>query len=192
MYKDMSLTAGQKAAWRQGVCAGCGASRSRLLLSAPPRLARPPPCPVWGRGSWAIRNGMALPNGSWAIRNGMALPKWNGMALPNATLEQLGHKIKEEEIITVSANAEGEEAATWAAKCAEQKQQYPSRTLCYSVSLALQALNMEKQENRDISCALWSEGSKLRKWPELAMSGMGNNAARKRCAMAVPKSALAK
>ena len=62
-------------------------------------------------------------------------------------------KIKEEEIITVSAKAEGEEAATWAAECAERKQQYPSRTLCYSVSLALQApqaVKMEKQENSDI------------------------------------------
>ena len=75
----------------------------------------------------------------------------NGMDLQvrNAALEQLGHKIKEEEIITLSARAEGEEAATWAAECAEQKQQYPSRTLCYSVSLALQApqaVKMEKQE----------------------------------------------
>ena len=37
----------------------------------------------------------------------------NGMVLRNAALEQLGHKIKEEEIITVSAKAEGEEAASW-------------------------------------------------------------------------------
>ena len=59
------------------------------------------------------------------------------MALRNAALEQLGHKIKEEEIITVSVKAEGKEAATWAAECAEQKHQYPSSTLCYSVSLAL-------------------------------------------------------
>ena len=77
----------------------------------------------------------------------------NGMALRNAALKQLILKIKEEEILTVSAKAEGEEAATWAAKCSEQKQQYPSRTLCYSVSLALQApqaVKMEKQENREI------------------------------------------
>ena len=52
----------------------------------------------------------------------------NGMALRNAALKPLAHKIKEEEIITVSAKAEGEEAATWAAKCSEQKQQYPSLT----------------------------------------------------------------
>ena len=61
----------------------------------------------------------------------------NGMALCNATLEQLFHKIKEEEIITVFAKVEGEEAATWAAKCPEQKQQYPSHTLFYSVSLSV-------------------------------------------------------
>ena len=44
----------------------------------------------------------------------------NGMALRNAALEQLGHKIKEEEIITVSVQAAGDEAASWAAKCAQQ------------------------------------------------------------------------
>ena len=43
----------------------------------------------------------------------------HGMALLNAALGQLGHKIKEEEIITVSAQAAGDEAASWAAKCAE-------------------------------------------------------------------------
>ena len=37
----------------------------------------------------------------------------NAMVLRNTALEQLGHKIKEEEIITVSAKAEGEEAASW-------------------------------------------------------------------------------
>ena len=66
------------------------------------------------------------------------------MVLRNATLEQLDHKIKVEEIITVSAKAEGEAAATWAAKCYE-----PSSSLCrgYSVPLALQAVKMEKQMN---------------------------------------------
>ena len=61
------------------------------------------------------------------------------MALCISALEQLDHKIKDEEIITitVSAKAEGIQAATWAAECAEQKQQYPFRTLYYSVSLAL-------------------------------------------------------
>ena len=74
-----------------------------------------------------------------------------GMAVRNATLEQLG-----QEIITASAKAAGEEAASWAAKCqcAEQKQQYPSRTLCYSVFVALQAppiIKIQQQENRAIS-----------------------------------------
>ena len=36
----------------------------------------------------------------------------NDMALHNAALEQLGHKIKEEEIITVSVQAAGDEAAS--------------------------------------------------------------------------------
>ena len=49
----------------------------------------------------------------------------NGMILRNAALQQLGHEIKEEEIITVSAQATGDEAAAWAAQCAEQKYQYP-------------------------------------------------------------------
>ena len=51
------------------------------------------------------------------------------MALRNAALEQLGHKIKEEEIITVSAKAEGEKSATWAAKCAGQNNSIP-HVLC--------------------------------------------------------------
>ena len=57
----------------------------------------------------------------------------NGMALRNAALRRTRaafHKIKEEETFTASAKAEGEEAATWAAKCAKQKHEYPSRTLC--------------------------------------------------------------
>ena len=123
-----------------------------------------------------------------------------GMVLRNAVLEQLGHKIKDEEIITVSAKAEGEKEATWAAICAEQKQQYPSRTLCYSVSLALQApqaVKMEKQENsdRDIIdrdtkqlCAMIRE----ERAEELVGAGMANNAARRRRAIAVLKSALRK
>ena len=62
-----------------------------------------------------------------------------GMDVPsrNASLEQLGYKVTEEEIITASAKAAGDEAATWAAKCAEQKPKFPSRTLCYLVSFAL-------------------------------------------------------
>ena len=121
----------------------------------------------------------------------------NGMALRNAALEQLGHKIKEEEIITVSAQAEGDEAAAWAAKCAEQKHQHPSRTLCYSVSLALQApqsVKRGKVENHDICdrdvrqlCAT----IRKERAEELARAGMENNAARKRRAMAILKSAQA-
>ena len=122
----------------------------------------------------------------------------NDMVLRNATFEQLGHKIKEEKFITVSAKAEGEKEATWAAICAEQKQQYPSRTLCYFVSLALeapQAVKMEKQENNDICdrdakqlCTVMRE----ERAEELARAGMANNAARRRRAMALLKSALTK
>ena len=49
----------------------------------------------------------------------------SGMALHNTALELLGHNINEEEIFPASAKAEGEEAATLAAKCTEQIQQYP-------------------------------------------------------------------
>ena len=75
----------------------------------------------------------------------------NGMDVRNATLEQLGFKVKEEEIITASAKAAGGEAATWAAECAKQNPKYPSRTLCYSVSVALQAppaSKIQQQENQ--------------------------------------------
>ena len=121
-----------------------------------------------------------------------------GMAVRNATLKQLGHKVKEEEIITVSAKAAGEEAAAWAAKCAEQKQQYPSRTLCYSVSVALQAppvIKIQQQEyhaisNRDVEqlCDLIIE----KRAEELARACMSSNAARQRRAVAVLKRALTK
>ena len=122
------------------------------------------------------------------------------MAWPLATQHwsSTSHKIKEKEILTVSAKAEGEEAASWAAKCSEQKQQYPSHTLCYSVSLALQApqaVKMEKQENREIRdhkvqqlCAMIRE----ERAEELSRAGMENNSARKRRAMAILKSTLAK
>ena len=114
-----------------------------------------------------------------------------GMAVRNATLEQLDHKVKEEGIITVSAKAAGEEAAAWAAKCVEQKQQYPSRTLCYSVSVALQAppvIKIQQQGNRAISnrdveqlCALITE----ERAEELARACMSSNAARQRRAEVV-------
>ena len=51
------------------------------------------------------------------------------------------------------AKAAGDEAATLAAKCAEQKQKFPSRTLCYSVSVALQAppaSKIQQQENQQL------------------------------------------
>ena len=64
----------------------------------------------------------------------------NGMDCRNATLEQFCYKVKGEEISTPSAKAAGHKAASWAAKCAEQKPKFPSRILCYSVSVALQAL----------------------------------------------------
>ena len=54
----------------------------------------------------------------------------NGMDVRNAALEQLGYTVKEAEIITASAKAAGDKAATWAAKCAEQK---PKISLTYSV-----------------------------------------------------------
>ena len=54
-----------------------------------------------------------------------------GMAVGDATLEQLGCKVNEEDRIAVSAKVSGEDAATWAAKCAEQK--HPSRRLAYTV-----------------------------------------------------------
>ena len=116
------------------------------------------------------------------------------MAVRIATLEQLGHKVKEEKIITVSAKAAGEEAAAWAAKCAEQKQQYPSRTLCYSVSVALQAppiLQIQQQEdsaisNRDVEqlCALIREELA----EKLVLACISCNTARQRRAVAVLKS----
>ena len=77
----------------------------------------------------------------------------NGMDVRNAALEKLGYKVKEEEIITASAKAAGDEAATWAAKCPEEKPKFPSRTLCYLVSVTLQAppaLKMQQQENQQL------------------------------------------
>ena len=73
----------------------------------------------------------------------------SGMSARNSTLEGVGYKVKEEEIITVSAKAAGVEAAAWAAKCAEQKQKHPSRTLYYSVSVALQAPPAAEIEQHD-------------------------------------------
>ena len=77
----------------------------------------------------------------------------NGMDVCYAAFEQLGYKVKEEAIITAFAKAPGDEAATWAAKWAEQKPKFPSRTLCYLVSVTLQAppaLKMQQQENQQL------------------------------------------
>ena len=104
------------------------------------------------------------------------------MALRNAALEQLEHKIKEDEIITVSAQAAGYEAAFWAAKCAEQKHQYPYCTLCYYVSFALQAPQAVKKEKRDSREIRVREAKQLcaeirkERADELAGVGMANNA----------------
>ena len=68
-------------------------------------------------------------------------------------LEQLCCKVKEEEIIIFSAKAAGNEAATWAAKSPERKPKLPSRTLCFSVSIALQpppAVKLQQQENQQL------------------------------------------
>ena len=78
-----------------------------------------------------------------------------GIAVRNATPEQLGHKVKKEEIITVSAKAAGEEAAAWAAKCAAQKQ-HPSRTTWQNVLFGIRrapspsGYQIQQQENRAI------------------------------------------
>ena len=77
----------------------------------------------------------------------------NGMDVRNTALEKLGYKVIEEEIITGSAKAAGDEAATWAAKRAEQKSKFPSCTLYYSVSVALQApyaSKIQQQENQQL------------------------------------------
>ena len=77
----------------------------------------------------------------------------NGMDVRSTALEKLGYKVIEEEIIVASAKAAGDEAATWAAKCAEQKPKFPSRTPCYSVSDALQASpasKIQQQENQQL------------------------------------------
>ena len=124
---------------------------------------------------------------------------WQSLPVRNAMLEQLTHKVNEEQLITVSAKAAGEETAAWAGKCAEKKQQNPLRTLWHSVSVALQAppviIKIQQQENRSIRnrdvdqlCALIRE----ERSEELARACMSSNAARRRRAVAVLKSALTK
>ena len=99
------------------------------------------------------------------------------MALRNAALEQLGHKIREEEIITISAKAEGEEAVTWAAKCAYSKlpslSKWKSKRVVTSVT---------------VTCSSCSAVIRKERAEELARVGMGNTATRQE---AQPGSALA-
>ena len=73
------------------------------------------------------------------------------MEVRNTALEKLGYKVIEEEIITASAKSAGDEAATWAAKCAEQNPKFLSR----SVSVALQAppaskIQQQSSENQQL------------------------------------------
>jgi hypothetical protein len=77
----------------------------------------------------------------------------SGMSDRNSALQGAGCKVKEGEIITVSAKAAGDEAATWAAKCAENKQRYPLPDLYHSVSVALQAppaVKIRQEENEQL------------------------------------------
>ena len=87
----------------------------------------------------------------------------NGMALRNAALEQLDHTI-----------------------CAEQKQQYPSCTLCYSVPLTLQvpqAVKLEKVETHDVRD---SHAKPMCTVIRREGAARADNAARQRSAKAVP------
>ena len=102
----------------------------------------------------------------------------NGMVLRNAVLEQLGHKIKEEEIITVSAKAEGEEAATYGLPNVLNRNNSIPQVLCAILYLSHSELpRLSKWKSKRIaqsatekcsSCALRTERSEPRRWPELA------------------------
>ena len=81
----------------------------------------------------------------WNQQRKWAVELINGTVLRNAALEQLGCKMKEVEISTVSAKAQVEEAATWAVKCAEQKQQYP-RAILYALPSQLPRLSKWKSK----------------------------------------------
>ena len=61
-----------------------------------------------------------------------------GMAARNTAQERLGHKVIQDERVTIPSKVAGDEAAAWAAKCAQDKHQYPSRSLYCSISRALQ------------------------------------------------------
>ena len=75
--------------------------------------------------------------------------------------KQLGLKVKEEEVITASAKAAGNEAATWAAKCAEQKQKIPYvlcaiRYLSRSKLPLLSKCNSKRISNLNLNSAPYS------------------------------------
>ena len=73
----------------------------------------------------------------------------NGMDVCNATLEQLGYKVKEEEIIAASAKAAGDEEATLAAQCTEQKPKFPS-CIRYQLRQAPPAVKLQQQEKQQL------------------------------------------
>ena len=126
----------------------------------------------------------------------------NGMDVRTTALEKLGYKVIEEEIITASAKAAGDEAATWAAKCAEQKPKFPSRTLCYSVSVALQAppaSKIQQQENQQLeleervsAAAVIKSRNCEERAKEVANVNKQLDAGRARCAKAILAKAMQK
>ena len=127
---------------------------------------------------------------------------WRGMDVHNTALEKLGYKVMEEEIITASAKAAGDEAATWAAKCAERKPKFPSRTLCYSVSVALQAppaSKIQQQENQQLeleervsAAAVIKSRNCEERAKEVANVNKQLDAGRARCAKAILAKAMQK
>ena len=100
----------------------------------------------------------------------------NGMDVCNTALNQLGYKVKDEDNIPASAKAAGDEVGDWAAKCAEQKPKFPSRTLCSSESVAaalqaLPAVQMQQHGNQQLeleehvsTAAVMNTMSELKKW----------------------------
>ena len=120
----------------------------------------------------------------------------DGMALRivrNAALEQLGQNQRRRDHYCLCTSCRRRSCVLGC-----KKHQYTSRTLCYSVSLALQApqvVKKEKPDNREIRVcdAKYTALRRDQKGEnELAGIGMANKAARKRRAMAVLKSTLAK
>ena len=118
-----------------------------------------------------------------------------GMAVRNAKLEQLGHKVEDQELITISAKAAGDEAAAWCAKCAEGKHSFPSRSLCQSVSIALQsprAFQIEQEENAGVDTQQLCALNRKERSDAQAQVERSRIAARKHRAKAIMKKALTK